>query len=411
MSKKALFNKAIMFMLCRDSNNDFGGKRFYGNLLSTARKHFDQFGVPTAGVNITDQINLYVNLDWFNALENDKQRVEVLEHEMKHLINFHQKRLKQLHNENDHKLWNIACDIAINEPLKSLHEFGCTAEKFRELIPDLLDHETAEYYYQKLKQYRDENGQDGQDKIDGQGETVDDHSTWSKSEDLSDDNSGEGTGQQNEQINEQVLKKAMKEAIEASDGRGNIPQDVLKLYDSLGKASINWRQHLKQFIARADKFNKEPTRKKRNRRYGTLVSGKRKKPNTHIAICLDESGSVGDDYHKQFFNEIKNIHETMDIKISLIHADCEVKLVEEYDPKKEIKRVACGGTMYMPAIEKAEELKVDGIIYFGDGDIFGEKLRKPSLPFLWAMEDGREAPASWGKLCHVKLASRGSNAY
>jgi predicted metal-dependent peptidase len=408
MSKKEAFNRAVMQMLYKGTT-DYGGKRFYGYLLSSCRKFFDQYNVPTAGVNITDQINLYVNLDWFNSLESDLQRIQVLEHEMKHLINFHQKRLKALHSENDHKLWNIACDIAINEPLTSLHEFGCTAEKFRELIPDIKNNETAEYYFQKLKEYREEN-QDGQDQIEGQGEPHDDHSTWSKSEDLTGDNEA-ASGKQLDQLNEQVLKKAMKDAIEQCDGRGNVPQDVLRLYDKLGVASVNWRQHLKAFIARADKFNKEPTRKKRNRRYGTLVAGKRKKPHTHIAICLDESGSVGDDYHKQFFNEIKSIYETSQIRITLIHADCEVKLVEDYDPKKEVRRVACGGTMYMPAIEKAEELKVDGIIYFGDGDIFGEKLRKPNLPFLWAMEEGRDAPAQWGKVCHVKLTQRGTNEY
>jgi predicted metal-dependent peptidase len=155
-------------------------------------------------------------------------------------------------------------------------------------------------------------------------------------------------------------------------------------------------------LARADKFSKKPTRKKLNRRYRHLNPGRIRNPQTHIAIGVDESGSVSEALHTQFFSEIDSAARLEGIKFTIINADCQVNKVFEYKAGMKVERTGMGGTEYMPAIEKAKELGVDGMIYFGDGDIFGETLTQPKFPFLWAMEDGRDSPAEWGRVCHVK---------
>jgi predicted metal-dependent peptidase len=401
MSRK-LYEQTVMLLLQR-SNNNYGGKRFYGHFLNSMRKHFDKHDVPTAGVNITNQINLYINTDWFKTLT-EQQRVEVLQHECDHIIHYHQKRLKDL-DESDFKLWNIACDASINEPLTSLHEFGVTVDKLRAQIPTLEKNQSSEYYYKKMQEYREENGGKcgkGEGELSEHG-TVDDHGAWGKSEDLSGEAEGvEGAQGQIDEISKEIVKRAMKDAVEKSEGRGNVPMHILKAIEALNKANVNWKQQLKQFFARADKYSKKPTRKKLNRRYRHLNPGRRKDPMTHIAIGIDNSGSVSNSLFEQFFAEIKSAYNLGGIKFTIIQSDCAVNSVEEYSPKTEIKRTGEGGTAYMPAINKALELKADGMIYFGDGDIFGEQLTKPNFPFLWAMEDGRNAPATWGKVCHVK---------
>jgi len=404
-----LVQEAIGCLLNR-GNPKFGhGKRFYGYFLLSMRKHYNKSGIDTAAVSITDQINLYINTDFFKGLTL-KQRVEVLEHEAKHLIHNHHGRFKDL-DTNDTKLFNIACDAAINEPLTSLHEFGITVEKLRELIPDLEKNQTAEYYFHKLKQYRDENGGKGgqgekdlcgDDENGGKGgDLIDNHDVWGKSDDLKENKSKNAKGKI-EEINKQIIKKAMQDAVDQCDGRGNVPVDIIKALESLNQSTINWKQQLKQFFAKADKFSKEPTRKKLNRRYKHLNPGRRRKPQTHIAIGVDESGSVSDTLHKQFFSEIDAAAKLDGIRFTIINADCQVNKVFDYVAGMKIERTGMGGTEYMPAINKAKELKVDGMIYFGDGDIWGEKLVKPKFPFLWAMEDGKNAPADWGRVCHVK---------
>ena len=411
---RALVEQSIMNLLSK--KNKFGqNKRFYGYFLNAMRKHYDKHNIPTAAVNVTNQINLYINTEFFKSIT-ELQRVEVLEHECKHIINFHQKRFTQL-DESDMKLWNIACDAAINEPLTSLHEFGVTVDKLRELIPTLEHNQSAEYYYEYLKKYREENGGKGgqgeSDIEDKSGGTVDDHSSWGKSEELEDPKEGDGQPGQMvniDDISKQIVKQAMKDAIDKADGRGNVPMEILQALDKLNESNVNWKQQLKQFFAKADKFNKEPTRRKLNRRYRHLNPGRRKKPMTHIAIGVDESGSVCDSLHKQFFSEIDAAARLDGIKFTIINADCQVNKVFEYEPGMKIERTGAGGTEYMPAINKAVELGVDGMIYFGDGDIWGEELTKPKFPFLWAMEDGRNAPADWGRVCHVKY-ERGDNGW
>jgi predicted metal-dependent peptidase len=408
MSRR-LIEQSIMHLLRSDFDIDNGvsyakGKRFYGYFISSMRKHYDTKGIDTLAVNITDQINLYINTEFFKSCT-PIQRVEVLEHECKHIIYNHlnPRRIKNLTNQKDAMLWNYATDAVINEPLKSLHEQGITIAKLKEKIPDLEYNQSAEYYYAKLKEYAQKNGNKGEGDIKESGDTIDDHSAWGKNDDLTEPKEGEGKGgSQIEQIGKEMVKKAMKDAIEKCNGRANVPIEIMQALDSLNKATVNWKQQLKQFFSKADKYSKEPTRKKRNRRYGHMMPGKRKKPMTHICVAIDESGSVSNDLHKQFFSEIDVAARLDNIKFTIIHADCQINRVYEYVPGMKIERTGCGGTEYMPAINKAIELKSDGMIYFGDGDIFGEKLVKPRMPFLWAMEDGRNAPVEWGKVCHVK---------
>lgn len=416
-----LVQQAIMYLLNRSDSQYGQGKRFYGYFLLSMRKHYDHPEVPTAGVNITNQLNLYINTKFFKSL-NIPERIDLLEHECDHIIKYHQKRFKNL-DKADAKLWNIACDATINYKLKALQASDkidiVTVEKLRKFVPTLEDNQSAEYYFEKLKQYREQNGGkggQGEKNLTGEngqggqgGELVDNHDVWGKSEDLSDQSDSETSQGHIDEIQKQIVKKAMQDAVDSCDGRGNVPMDIIRELDKLGAATVNWKQQLKQFLAKADKFSKEPTRKKLNRRYKHLNPGRRKKPQTCIAIGVDESGSVSDSLHKQFFAEIDAAARLDGIKFVIINSDCQVNKVFDYEPGMTIERTGMGGTAYMPAINKANELKVDGMIYFGDGDIFGEKLTQPKFPFLWAMEDGRNAPAEWGRVCHVKYPKGDNN--
>jgi predicted metal-dependent peptidase len=60
-----------------------------------------------------------------------------------------------------------------------------------------------------------------------------------------------------------------------------------------------------------------------------------------------------------------------------------------------------GGTAYQPAITKAVELKVDGIIYMGDADAADTPI-DPKKPFLWALVRNSPPPAKFGKVIRIK---------
>ena len=60
---------------------------FYAHFIQNMKRIITD-EVPTMGVNITDQINLFINPEFFNLLT-PQERVACLMHEVLHIINKH----------------------------------------------------------------------------------------------------------------------------------------------------------------------------------------------------------------------------------------------------------------------------------------------------------------------------------
>ena len=108
---------------------------FYANLTLNMRRIITT-ELPTLGVNVTDEVNLYINPFFFKSLS-PEERVEVLKHECHHVMNNHfvrfrdlepkiydkdtkksmDDRVKEMQNAS---LLNQAADYAINEYLPKL---------------------------------------------------------------------------------------------------------------------------------------------------------------------------------------------------------------------------------------------------------------------------------------------------
>ena len=119
---------------------------FYGHLISKMRiAKSDK--VPTAGVFITDRVNLVYNEAWIEELELIDV-VKVLKHECGHILQEHIIRAKQIGvvNQELHKRFNIATDATIN-----LHDLvptvekigGVTIKSLNELMKKLIDDANA----------------------------------------------------------------------------------------------------------------------------------------------------------------------------------------------------------------------------------------------------------------------------
>lgn len=365
-------------------------KMFYAHFIQRMNITWCDKRVPTAGVSVTDRVNMIINPTFFMGLT-PVERQELLEHEVGHIIYLHPFRSKDYmgtdHNANNHKLYNIAADAYINQDLPNLTaNLGVTYDRLNEELKKLkskdrvVGTDITEVTYEILKrnQMTDENS--------GYGE-IDDHSTWADSTESS-------------EVAKAIIADAANKAAQAT-GAGNMPSSVLKQLESLNKASVNWKRELRRFFVNSLKFDWERTRNKRNRRTGLLNPGKRKKPNLRIAVCVDSSGSVYDEAFEQFFGEIGAISD-MGVDITVIDADCAVAAVYKFDKKKKVERHGNGGTAYAPAIDKAKELGVDGIIYFGDMDS-SDHPTDPKVPFLWAVVGNQNPPANFGKTVRVEV--------
>lgn len=379
---------------------------FYGHLVSKM-KITKTDKIPTAGVFITDKINLTYNEEWIENLDLIDV-VKVLKHECGHILQEHITRAKQIGvvNQELHKRFNIATDATIN-----LHDLvptvekigGVTVKSLNDMLQKMIDEanakdgakrsfipmqegQMAEYYYNKINQFAEENS-DILPEGGGMGETMDDHSTWEQSEG-------------NEEMQKEVARQAVNESVKSAGGIGNVPGEVAAIVNEMNKNQVNWKQQLRQFYVNTLKSSRIPTRKRRNRRYGILQPGIKRKPELHLGLCVDTSGSVSDEELSMFWTELQAIG-ACGVKITIIEADCIVQNVYDFEVGKLPSFRGRGGTAYNPAIQKAVELKVDGIIYCGDFDT-ADTPENPKKPFLWVGVRKSPPPADFGKVIYLE---------
>lgn len=480
---------------------------YYAELLLNFRRFYTT-KVPTLGVNVTDEINLYVNPYFFNDLTK-QGRVAVLKHECLHVIHNHFERFLDLEpkfydKERTNKerredalnasLLNKAADYAINEYIRTLPEkVNMFDQKGNQIVfPDKMpdgspnpmagkpvkgellfvrklkqkikgvEHErTMEEYYEILKEEQEkQKGQQGQcgtcggkgsiggnDK-DGKGQkqqSKDGGNGKNDQQDQQDQQQGQGNGQGQPQqgqgqgggsqpcpdchgqggmvlddhgiwfegeqnpdaVTEKVKEVVNKAAEDCQDRKaGSIPGEILEAIDKLNHVPKDWRQDVQRFVARSAEILVESTRKKRNRRYGTLYPGIKTFPKLHIVTVFDSSASVQGEELNQFWAEMARLHK-MEIKLTVIECDSKVQAVYEFDPKRKPEIYGRGGTAFIPAFEEAKKHDPDGLIYFTDGENWeGDELKKPKFPVLWAILKGYKSHYDWGAKTTIEVRKR-----
>jgi predicted metal-dependent peptidase len=374
---------------------------FYGFLLSKFKK-ISSKRIPTACVYITDTINLEYNEDYFEEV-GVSGAVKILKHECEHILRDHIGRAKEIGIDKSQaeymKRLNLAADATIN--VKDMREEALkngwvTVDRLNEMMKaadknhvNMVEGETAEFYFNRINQFAEKNKDKlGNNPTEGSGDTTDDHSLWDESTDSS-------------EVIKQITKKAVNDAVKSAGGIGNVPNHIVSLVESLNKAEVNWKQELRRFMVNTLKSEWTSTRKKRNRRYGILYAGKKSKPKLRLAFCVDSSGSMFDEAFAQAHPELVAIH-NHGVEITVIDADSAVGAVYAFDPKKPFERHGNGGTSYIPPIQKALELDVDGIIFYGDMDC-ADTPEDPKIPFLWVTCGSEKRPGEFGKLIKIDI--------
>ena len=357
--------------------------------------------LPTAGVYINNnKICMDINPFFWGQFDT-KGQIAILMHECMHLLHNHIPRYKELFGGDTSKMrsFNIAADVAINQWISNMPDtfqvfdkkgenpqeaFGCSFERMSKDYPGLLPKETAEYYFNTLKNNDNEDGE-------GKG-SMDSHDEW-------------GEGDVSEETIKEIVKDAVNKARESFDKRGigSLPSDMQTLIDILNYTPKNWKHDIRMFIARSMEVVVEQSRKIRNRRYGILFPGERKDSKLALALAIDTSGSVGEEELAQFGAEIDRISEFANVTV--IEADAVVQRTYTYKKGQKFNINGRGGTAYQPAFDFANTLDIDGLIYFGDMDTSDEPKR-PKYPVLWAIVRDSKPPVSWGKSTKIDVSKK-----
>tara|TARA_R110001599_G_scaffold65178_1_gene183647 strand:- start:1312 stop:2475 length:1164 start_codon:yes stop_codon:yes gene_type:complete len=347
--------------LARSSKTLIFKEPFYGLFLVGLNKTFRK-DIPTAGVSPNGiGAQLAINPDFFDNLSED-HRVGLLKHELLHISMGH---LILRDKFSDHKLFNIAADLEINQYIGSdyLPEGGITMDTFPELT--LPKRAGTKVYYDLLSQEKGNGTCPSLDSMlnDTEGDSpYDSHPTWDDFDDMT---------EADKKLIEKQIEHQLKEVAEQTEKKsGTIPGELAERIAQLRHiepAKFDWKSYLRRFVGNSTISYTKKLRRKYNKRYAANPGLKIKFKN-HILVGVDTSGSVNTEELKEFMNELHHMYKTGN-KITVAQCDTSLNSVEDFNPKKDWDIKGRGGTSFQPVIDHYNEYgNYTSLIYLTDGE-------------------------------------------
>jgi predicted metal-dependent peptidase len=381
---------------------------FYAGLLQEVNIRYTEHEVPTAAIYYDkkkDSFEMILNPHFFCKL-NSKHRVAILSHEILHFTWQHLFRLfKENLPKEEHKLLNIAADMAINQYIENIPH-GCpecppvTLKQpcKNELCPgrcvDYKDfrmndgsvfpaRKTAEEYHELLKTQDNEHNKQKLEGFGSGGDDFDKHMFGDLSE---------------EEVQKMMeeAKKMVKRTIEkTSRSHSTVPDSIQDLLEKLENELNNLdhknilRSIIKKTVSAQDR---ESTWNKPNKRYGVYSPGSRAAKMPSILFLADTSGSIS---HRELNTFLDITDEflrvgTKTCKLGLWHT--ELYSVNKYKVGQRIQddEVQSGGTDVGPALKYAKQTNPNLTIILTDG-YFSAADEVPTGEVLWIISEGGQA--------------------
>lgn len=353
--------------------------------------------LPTLG---TDGTYLYINPEYV-AKHSLPEQMFMVAHEAGHVL-----RLDSFRRQfRDPQLWNIACDLVINEMLQGAGFTLPPTQTVDQMMAggvNLLrdpsfDNLSAEQAYAKLLKKIPPC-----DKCGGRhGKTPDGKCPPKSPCGCGGIFDAQGTEMEKAQAEEKA-KAAVVRAATVAKMQGHMPGGLEGYLGAILQPKLDWRALLREFIqcrSRSDYDIRRPNR--RLTPNGVYVPSLYSETAGEIWVGVDTSGSISDDDLSQFFGELKSI--IAEVKPSLtgvIQVDAAVQKVDEYtgwdDLPDTLSVSGRGGTSFKPPFQwiSRENRTPLCFIYFTDmcGD-FPEQ--EPPYPVLW-ISTTDEIKAPWG---------------
>lgn len=321
---------------------------FYGLFLLSLKRRFanNNDNCKTAYATVSGiNYEIVINKDFWDSLENDDCRLNLLLHELMHIC---LKHLEFYDRFPDHKRANKATDLEVSNYVGKISNGGIYIWNY----PELKKCAGSKYYYDNLPE-------------DLQGDSeIDDHSKWENINSLSEAEK-QLISNQVDHILKQVAEQVMK-------NRGEIPSELSTIINELFKqkeAIFNWKMYLRRMLGTIIDIDIKKTRKKESNRFPD-ASGLKHKRKSNIFLVIDTSGSVSDLEICDFFSEIHHIYKS-GARITICECDSKINRIYEYTGKWDGTIKGRGGTIMTPAIKEFNKRRRDyqTIIFFTDGFI------------------------------------------
>lgn len=333
------------------------------------------------GTACTDGVSIQWNPDHFLSLVPDA-RVTVFMHEIWHVADLHLVR----RDHRDPLLWNLACDISINNRLENQgYSFqgieNCWKDQsYGELSPE----EIYDLMVDNNVQPPPQGAFGGSDAEGDMGEPDD-----------------------------ATIKEMMSNVMQAAeiarkmDKAGDIPGNVETILKKFLDPIIPWNTVLYRFFTNLGET--DYSLQVRDRRFTNICLSGEIEDNERLQDLLymvDVSGSVTDDQVIRCNSEIKYIKDTFNPqRLTLVQFDTRitsVKVFEEDDPFDEVIRVGNGGTSLVPVRDYIIENRPTAVVIFSDLECRPMKPLPFEVPTIWICVSNQHAEVAFGELIHIK---------
>lgn len=328
----------------------------------------------------TNGTEIQWNPDFFTSL-NKKGRTFVLLHELWHIARLHALRK----GSKDHKKWNMACDIRINEDLfkqlsiyKSDYPWALTGNHFGINVRD----KPEEDIYKEIPDGTKDDSKMGNDIGESQEEL---------------------TSSQKQDILNAVTNAVAQAQI--TQGAGTIPGDINETLTKFLKPVVPWKVLLEKYLT--DLGEKDWTWKRPNRRFQDIYLPSLQDEEgrlEHLMFFLDVSGSINQSQVNRFCSEVKYIQEIMNPrKLSLIQFDSRIQHIDVYTENQPFNKISIrgrGGTSYRPVRNLILKEKPTAAVIFTD--LYASRMEEVGkIPVIWIISDNPE-DGPFGKSIHIK---------
>jgi predicted metal-dependent peptidase len=361
----------------------------------------------------TDMQTIYYHPEF--VMECSKNELmAVIAHEVLHVAFLHGTR----RHSRDQKIWNFACDFAINPilvdggmtlPGNCLYDEKYLNWSAAQIYEDLLKRqEKVKELLDKLPAFQIGDPGDGSGEGQGKGDKNTIHGGIIDLKDFKDADGNQITPAEVEH----AIKLKVASAAQVAKSIGKLPGGLEGLVEALGKPQINWHDYIQNWVkghAPDDYTWARPNRRMLANHRVYMPSQELKGAGTGV-LSIDTSGSVSDAELVKYVTEIVGVIEMCKPeKLIIIQHDAVIQSITEWevtDDFKSLKVKGRGGTCIAPVFKYLHEIDdhVDWMICFTDMGIcdYPNPDQAPAYPVLWAATGPDNAP--FGQYIPVKDA-------
>jgi predicted metal-dependent peptidase len=386
---------------------------FFSKVLRTVTK-VKTNAIPTAGVLAKDgDIKMWWNPAFLAGLTANQVK-GLLKHECYHLVFEH----TTTRRHDPHIVWNYATDLAINSliPEDELPDGGLipgkefkalsdenraamgedAAKRYEAVSAKIASFEkgwASEVYFAKLMEDPDvregiEGGNkvkgkslgqalaDGDVKVDADGNLVDrDGNPVELMPGATDDHDGwDKLSEEERELIKGKVKKALEGAIKDCDRTGkwgSISGETRSTLREMVRKDIDWKTLLKSFCGMMRRSDRTSNIRRLNRKYPGIHPGSQKGYTSSIAVYIDQSGSVSDEWLELLFANLRTLAKHTEFVTFHFDTEVDVKSEETWRGGKtpSATRTRCGGTCFKAPTVHANKNKkrFDGFLILTDG--------------------------------------------